>query len=65
MWGLMPPFLMPDAEQHFNADDTIRVCIENKCMTVSSMHLVPDAEARLRRILAGEIPNLKEWEAAQ
>lgn len=56
---------MPDAEQHFNADDTIRVCIENKCMTVSSMHLVPDAEARLRRILAGEIPSLKGWEEAQ
>ena len=45
-----------------NADDTLKVCVDEKCMNVSSMHLTADAEARLRRIYSGEIPSLKEWE---
>ena len=48
-----------------NNDDTIKVCVDDKCMNVSSMHLTADAEARLRRIYSGEIPNLKSWEDAQ
>ena len=42
-------------------DGAIRVCVERsgdrRCVVVSSMHLVSDAEARLTRCLNGEIPN--------
>lgn len=55
---------MPDRQVTVttNADDTLKVCVDEKCMNVSSMHLTADAEARLRRIHSGEIPSLKEWE---
>ena len=55
---------MPDRQVTVttNADDTLKVCVDEKCMNVSSMHLTADAEARLRRIYSGEIPSLKEWE---
>ena len=65
--GAKAPFFMADRKVMMttNNDDTIKVCLDSKCMNVSSMHLTADAEARLRRIHSGEIPNLKAWEDAQ
>ena len=42
-------------------DGCVRVCVERggdrRCVVVSSMHLISDAEAKLTRCLTGEIPN--------
>jgi len=42
-------------------DDAVLVCVEldgeRRCVAVSSMHLVADAEAKLTKCISGEIPH--------